>query len=287
MIMETEELPVQEVPAEREALDDYLDAIGRVPLLTTPQERVLSARVAAGDDRARTHMIEANLRLVVSIAKRYRGNGLDLIELIQEGNLGLIRAVEKFDGTRGLKFSTYATWWIRQAIQRGIAEKSRPIRLPVHAHDRQAKLRRADRDLRTALGREATSGELAERSGLPLAQVVQLRAAGRVSASLDENIGTGETRLGDVLVDLTDTDPLDDIDALQRARLVRASLHALDERARMILERRYGLDGNEPASCDQLGRELGVTAERIRQIEGEAVRRLRFTREAAVLRDAA
>src|SRR3954468_6764204 len=189
-------------------LDLWLNEIARIPLLTKPQELALAKRIELGDEDAKRHMIEANLRLVVSIAKKYRNNGLDLLELIQEGNLGLIRAVEKYDWRRDLKFSTYATWWIRQAVQRGIADKARTVRLPLHVHERTLRLNRLDRTLRAELGREPTVEELAEASKLSVAQTKTVRNAGSVSASLDEAVTEeGESVLADLFADRNAPDP--------------------------------------------------------------------------------
>jgi RNA polymerase primary sigma factor len=279
---------VHATPATTDSLDRFLDEIGRVPLLTKEQEVELAKRIEAGDEAARRHMIEANLRLVVSIAKKYRGHGLDLLELIQEGNLGLIRAVEKFDWRRDLKFSTYATWWIRQAVQRGIADKARTVRLPVHINERQAKIARAERALSTRLGREPTVEEISAEAKLPIKQVMGVRDAGRVSASLDETLtADGESTLADILPDVTSTDPSDAVSITHTQQVVGNALDELDERARFLLERRYGLDGAEPSTLDDLAAMLGLTRERIRQLENEALRRLAARRDLQALREAA
>jgi RNA polymerase primary sigma factor len=277
-----------DAPTSIDSLDLFLNAIGRTALLTKAEEIELAKRVEAGDERAKAHMIEANLRLVVSIAKKYRGNGLDLLELIQEGNLGLIRAVEKFDWRRDLKFSTYATWWIRQAVQRGIADKARTVRLPVHVTERQVKIARAERLLQAQLGRDPSVEEVAEEAKLPLAQVKAVRDAGRVTASLDESFTPdGESTLGDLLADVNAADPSEAVSEELQTQALREAVLELGERARFVLARRYGLDGEDPATLDQVARALGLTRERVRQIETEALRSLATRRELQPLRSAA
>jgi RNA polymerase primary sigma factor len=275
-------------PGSVDSLDLFLNAIGRTALLTKQDEIELAKRIEAGDERAKAHMIEANLRLVVSIAKKYRGNGLDLLELIQEGNLGLIRAVEKFDWRRDLKFSTYATWWIRQAVQRGIADKARTVRLPVHVTERQVKIARAERLLHAQLGREPSAEEVAEEAKLPIAQVRAVRDAGRVTASLDESFTPdGESTLGDLLADVNAVDPSEMVTDELQTQALRRAVQDLSERAQFVLSRRYGLDGEDPATLDQVARALGLTRERVRQIETEALRSLSTRRELQPLRPAA
>src|SRR5690349_6219490 len=223
-----------------ESLDLYLEAIGRTPLLTKAQEIALMQRVEAGDEAAREHMIRANLRLVVSVAKKYRGNGLDLLELIQEGNVGLIRAVDKYEWRRGLKFSTYATWWIRQAVQRGVADKARTVRLPLHVHERQQRLTKVDRELRGELGREPTVEELAKASKLSVNQTKTVRNAGAVSASLDEALSDDtDSVLADVISDRSQLDPSETLRHEHDRTTLHLALGTLDPRSRYILHRRY------------------------------------------------
>src|SRR3954469_8085209 len=266
-------------------LDLWLTEIARTPLLTKSQELALAKRIEAGDEVAKRHMIEANLRLVVSIAKKYRNNGLDLLELIQEGNLGLIRAVEKFDWRRDLKFSTYATWWIRQAVARGLADKSRTVRLPVHVVECVQKINRAERTLTLRLARDPTDEEIAKEARLPIAQVLAVRSAARSSMSLDEPIGDdGESSVSDLLADENALDPSDVVAVEQRNQALSDALDALPQRARMVLVRRYGLDGEDPYTLDEIARELGLTRERVRQIEVETLRQLSALRELQDLR---
>ena len=262
-----------------DALQLFLREIGRHPLLTAADEVELSKRIERGDLEAKKRMIECNLRLVVSIAKNYRNQGLPFLDLIQEGMFGLIRAVEKFEWQRGLKFSTYATWWIRQAVARAIADKARTIRVPVHVVERMQKMHRAERHLWTQLAREPSLEEIADEAGLPFQQAIEVRAAARSSTSLDQPIGEQEDAVfGDLVAG---DDPLPDEVTerrLQKEALDRA-LESLPERDRRVLELRYGLRGEEPHTLEHIGRRLGITRERVRQIEIESLSRLASLRE--------
>ncbi len=262
-----------------DALQLFLREIGRHPLLTAADEVELSKRIERGDLEAKKRMIECNLRLVVSIAKNYRNQGLPFLDLIQEGMFGLIRAVEKFEWQRGLKFSTYATWWIRQAVARAIADKARTIRVPVHVVERMQKMHRAERHLWTQLAREPSLEEIADEAGLPLQQAIEVRAAARASTSLDQPIGEQEDAVfGDLVAG---DEPLPDEvteKRLQKEALDRA-LESLPERDRRVLELRYGLRGEEPHTLEHIGRRLGITRERVRQIEIESLSRLASLRE--------
>jgi RNA polymerase primary sigma factor len=262
-----------------DALQLFLREIGRHPLLTAADEVELSKRIERGDIEAKKRMIECNLRLVVSIAKNYRNQGLPFLDLIQEGMFGLIRAVEKFEWQRGLKFSTYATWWIRQAVARAIADKARTIRVPVHVVERMQKMHRAERHLWTQLAREPSLEEIADEAGLPLQQAVEVRGAARASTSLDQPIGEQEDAVfGDLVAG---EEPLPDEVTerrLQKEALDRA-LESLPERDRRVLELRYGLRGEEPHTLEHIGRRLGITRERVRQIEIESLSRLASLRE--------
>jgi RNA polymerase primary sigma factor len=262
-----------------DALQLFLREIGRHPLLTAADEVELSKRIERGDMAAKQRMIECNLRLVVSIAKNYRNQGLPFLDLIQEGMFGLIRAVEKFEWQRGLKFSTYATWWIRQAVARAIADKARTIRVPVHVVERMQKMHRAELHLWTQLAREPSLEEIADEAGLPLQQAIEVRAAARASTSLDQPIGEQEDAVfGDLVAG---DDPLPDEvteKRLQKEALDRA-LESLPERDRRVLELRYGLRGEEPHTLAHIGRRLGITRERVRQIEIESLSRLASLRE--------
>ena len=263
-----------------DALQLFLRDAGRHPLLTAAQEVELAKRIERGDLDAKRTMIESNLRLVVSIAKKYRHQGLPFLDLIQEGTLGLIRAVEKFDWRRGFKFSTYATWWIGQAVARGLADTARTIRMPVHIIERMQKLNRTERVLWMELGREPTLVEVAERADLPLGQALEVRAGARASGSLDQPLGEQE---GAVFGDLVaDQGPLPEervADTLRNEALAEA-LAALGDRERTLIILRYGLYGSEPMTLGQIGRELGISRERVRQLETEALKRLARVREA-------
>jgi RNA polymerase primary sigma factor len=257
-----------------DALQLFLREAGRHPLLTAAQEVELAKRVERGDREAKQRMIHSNLRLVVSIAKHYRNQGMPFLDLIQEGTLGLIRAIEKFDWRRGYKFSTYATWWIRQAVARGLADKSRTIRMPVHIVERLHKLNRAERQLWTRLGREPTLEEIAEEANLPLHQAKEVRSAARTSASLDAPVGEyDDAVLGDFVAG---DDPLPDelVEDSLRSRVLADAVGSLPERQRDVLVLRYGLGDAEPRTLEDIGRRLGLTRERVRQIEVEALQRL-------------
>jgi RNA polymerase primary sigma factor len=255
----------------------YLDEIGRNPLLTAEDEVRLAKAIEAGDESARRTMIESNLRLVVSIARRYPATGLPLSDLVQEGNLGLLRAVEKFDWRRGVKFSTYATWWIKQAITRGAADRgASPIRLPVHVAEQLGRLRRTEARLADRLGREPTTGELAVELRLPATAVVRLRGAAQAVASLDTPVGEdGAAALQDLLADDAAVGPDElAVEAVGHAALEQA-LAGLSERARQVLVLRFGLDSGSPRTLEEVAAVLGVSRERVRQVELGALAALR------------
>ncbi len=257
-----------------DALQLFLREAARHPLLTAAQEVELTKRVERGDVDARQTMIESNLRLVVSIAKRYRHQGLPFLDLIQEGTLGLIRAVEKFDWRRGFKFSTYATWWIAQGVVRGLADKARTIRMPVHIVERMQKLNRAERTLWTELGREPSLAEVAERAGLSLQQALDVRAASRASTSLDEPLGDrGDAVFGD-LVPGEGPLPEERVEETLRNEALAGAIAILGERERGVIVHRYGLYGSDPETLDEIGRRLGVSRERVRQLETKALKNL-------------
>ena len=262
-----------------DALQLFLREAGRHTLLTAAQEVALAKRIERGDLDAKQAMIQANLRLVISIAKNYRNQGLPFLDLIQEGTLGLIRAVEKFDWRRGFKFSTYATWWIRQAVARALADKARTIRMPVHIVERLQKMNRAERSLWTVLGREPTLEEIADEANLTLQQVHEVRAAARASTSLDAPIGdTDDAVLGDVVAG-DDLLPEEKVELELRSQALQAALGSLPDREREVVTLRYGLGGTEPKTLEEIGRRLGLTRERVRQIEIDSLRRLAAQRE--------
>ena len=273
--------------ATTDALQLFLNEAARYPLLTAAQEVELAKRVERGDKEAKDRMINSNLRLVVSIAKKYQGHGLSLLDLIQEGIIGLIRAVEKFDWRRGSKFSTYATWWIRQAVQRGVANKARDIRVPIHVLDRERKLQRAERELSTKLGRQPTEEEIARAAKLPMKQVEEVRGAARAVTSLDRPLGDENAgSLGDVLAGEQPA-PEEDLTVSLREELLHQALESLPEREREVLRLRYGLTGDEAQSLEAIGRRMGLTRERVRQLETQALNRLAVNRELAALGEAA
>ncbi len=271
--------------ATTDALQLFLNEAGRWPLLTKEEEIELAKLIERGDEQAKERMINSNLRLVVSIAKRYQGHGLSLLDLIQEGIIGLIRAVEKFDWRRGFKFSTYATWWIRQAVQRGVANKSRTIRLPVHIADREQKMARAERLLAPKLGRQPTEEEIAKQAKLPLKQVREVRHAARAITSLDKPLGAdSEGRFGDLFAS-EGAEPEEELTVSLEEDVLRRAVAQLPEREREVVTRRYGLNGErDPASLATIGRELGLTRERVRQIEASALEQLAVNREIEALK---
>jgi len=254
----------------------YMREISQVPLLTAAEEVSLAKALEHGDERARKRLIESNLRLVVSVARRYSGRGLSFLDLIQEGNLGLIRAVEKFDYKMGYKLSTYATWWIRQAVTRALADQGRTIRLPVHVAEQVRRLLRTRRQLAQKLNREPTIAELAKESGLDEKRVQDLLDLVEVPVSLETPVGDGESLYGDLIEDTHSETP--DETTAQRSRsneLARALAH-LNPRMRRVLALRFGLDGETPQTLEEVGAGLGITRERVRQLESRALRELRM-----------
>ncbi|MGV0634036.1 sigma-70 family RNA polymerase sigma factor [Mycolicibacillus trivialis] len=290
----------------------YLNGIGKTALLTAADEVELAKRIEAGlyakhlletrprfgekrrntlavvvrdGEAARRHLLEANLRLVVSLAKRYTGRGMPLLDLIQEGNLGLIRAMEKFDYAKGFKFSTYATWWIRQAITRGMADQSRTIRLPVHLVEQVNKLARIKREMHQRLGREASDEELAEESGIPVEKIHDLLDHSRDPVSLDMPVGSDEEApLGDFIEDAEAMSAENAVIAEMLHTDVRSVLATLDEREQQVIRLRFGLDDGQPRTLDQIGKLFGLSRERVRQIEREVMAKLRYGDRADRLR---
>jgi RNA polymerase primary sigma factor len=278
---------VQLAVSTTDALQLFLNEAGRYKLLTAPEEVELAKRIERGDKEAKDLLINSNLRLVVSIAKRYQGHGLSLLDLIQEGIIGLIRAAEKFDWRKGFKFSTYATWWIRQAVQRGVANKARTIRIPVHIVEREQRIARAERELIAKLERAPTDEELSSAAKLPLKQVREVRAAARAVASLDKPVGEDDSASYGDLFASQEAQPDEQVELELTQEAVHTALAELPEREQQILKLRYGLNGSqEPKSLEQIGRLLGITRERVRQLESEALRRLAERREIAALKAA-
>ena len=265
----------------------YLRSIGRVDLLTAAQEVELAQRIERGDMLAKRQMVEANLRLVVSIAKGYLGRGLSFLDLIQEGSLGLIRAVEKFDYRRGYKFSTYATWWIRQAVTRAIADKARTIRIPVHMVEKLNRVAHVERQLVQRLGREPEAAEIAEELRWPVSDVRDILRVAQLPVSLEKPVGDeDESELGDFVADDAVLEPFEEASEHLQKEGVRRALDALPERERQVIELRYGLGGAEPLTLEEVGRTFGVTRERIRQIENNTLKKLKRLPEAQMLREA-
>ncbi|HKJ56863.1 MAG TPA: sigma-70 family RNA polymerase sigma factor [Nitriliruptoraceae bacterium] len=302
-MVEGEERPeATPLSASADSVRQYLNEIGRTELLTAEQEVDLAKRFQAGlhadrvlavDDldarrkaqlrmisrqgqRAKDHMIQANLRLVVSVARKFRGRGVDLLALIQEGNLGLIRGVEKFDHTKGYKFSTYATWWIRQALQRGLANTGRTVRLPVHVHELMGKIRYTEFALLQQLGRDPTEAEVAEELGLALSRLQEVKQAAQDVASLDKPIGEdGDATMGELVPDDHAIDPEESATGLMARFEVERALGSLTDRERMVLMLRYGLADGEEHTLEDIGTQFGLTRERIRQIEKKTLTKLR------------
>jgi RNA polymerase primary sigma factor len=271
-----------------DALQLFLKDIGKVQLLTAAQEVELAKRIERGDHTAKQAMVEANLRLVVSIAKRYRNQGLPFLDLIQEGTIGLVRAAEKFDYRKGFKFSTYATWWIRQAVARALADKARTIRMPVHVVEKLNKIVRAERKLRAEFGREPSSAEIALEIDLGIQEVEQIRRSAQAPVSLEKPVGDEEeSEFGHFLQDDTQLLPDEVAEVNMRKDALVRILGTLSARERRVLELRYGLDGQQPRTLDEVGRTFSVTRERIRQIENQSLKKLRALAEAHSLRSVA
>jgi RNA polymerase primary sigma factor len=271
-----------------DSLQVFLKDIGKVDLLTAAQEVELAKRIERGDECAKQQMVEANLRLVVSIAKRYRNQGLPFLDLIQEGTIGLVRAAEKFDYRKGFKFSTYATWWIRQAVARALADKGRTIRMPVHVVEKLNKILRTERELRAELGHEPTSEEIARVLELPVEEVEQVRRSAQAPVSLEKPVGDDdESEFGHFLEDDSEPPPDEAAAVILRNETLVRLLGMLAERERRVLELRYGLNGEAPSTLDEVGRAFNVTRERIRQIENQSLKKLRSLAEAQKLREVA
>jgi RNA polymerase primary sigma factor len=278
--------PAREVSTD--ALQLFLKDIGKVDLLTAAQEVELAKRIERGDHRAKQEMVEANLRLVVSIAKRYRNQGLPFLDLIQEGTIGLVRAAEKFDHRKGFKFSTYATWWIRQAVARALADKARTIRMPVHVVEKLNKIVRSERKLRAELGREPTSAEVAADLDLTVDEVDHIRRSSQIPVSLEKPVGDDEeSEFGHFLTDENEPLPEEYVEETLRKDTLKRILAMLSQRERRVLELRYGLNGERPRTLDEVGRTFNVTRERIRQIENQTLKKLRALADAQKLRDVA
>jgi RNA polymerase primary sigma factor len=270
-----------------DALQLFLRDIRRHPLLTAAQEVELAKRIERGDLDAKERMVNSNLRLVVSIAKKYQGHELSLLDLIQEGILGLIRAAEKFDWRKGYKFSTYATFWIRQAIQRGLANQGRTIRLPVHIGQRERKIAKAERELSVELGRPPTDDELADRADISLRELRETREFSRTVTSLERPVGAeGDTELGELLPSDA-PEPVEEVEIGLRQQAVHRALENLSEQEQQVIRLRYGINGDEPTPLREAGRRLGLSPERVRRIEHRALERLACTREVAGLAEAA
>ncbi len=281
-----EEIEVQEVSTD--ALQLFLKDVGRVDLLTAAQEVELAKRIERGDHRAKQEMVEANLRLVVSIAKRYRNQGLPFLDLIQEGTIGLVRAAEKFDYRKGFKFSTYATWWIRQAVARALADKARTIRMPVHVVEKLNKIVRSERKLRAELGREPLAFEIARDLELTPEEVEQIRRTAQSPVSLEKPVGDEEeSEFGHFITDESVPLPEEAAEVTLRKETLEKILSQLSQRERKVLELRYGLNGEHPRTLDEVGRAFNVTRERIRQIENQSLKKLRALAESQKLRDVA
>jgi RNA polymerase primary sigma factor len=289
-VADEEEEQQAEEPREvsTDALQLFLKDIGKVDLLTAAQEVELAKRIERGEHSAKQEMVEANLRLVVSIAKKYRNQGLPFLDLIQEGTIGLVRAAEKFDYRKGFKFSTYATWWIRQAVARALADKARTIRMPVHVVEKLNKIVRSERKLRAELGREPTAAEIGRDLDLTPEEVEHIRRSAQTPVSLEKPVGDeDESEFGHFITDENLPLPDEEAEITMRKETLRKILHTLSSRERQVLELRYGLDGQHPRTLDEVGRTFNVTRERIRQIENQSLKKLRALAEAVKLRDVA
>jgi RNA polymerase primary sigma factor len=285
-----EEQEAAEEPREvsTDALQLFLKDIGKVDLLTAAQEVELAKRIERGDHEAKQEMVEANLRLVVSIAKKYRNQGLPFLDLIQEGTIGLVRAAEKFDYRKGFKFSTYATWWIRQAVARALADKARTIRMPVHVVEKLNKIVRSERKLRAELGREPTAVEIGRDLDLTGDEVEHIRRSAQTPVSLEKPVGDeDESEFGHFITDENLPLPDEEAEITMRKETLRKILGTLSSRERQVLELRYGLDGQHPRTLDEVGRTFNVTRERIRQIENQSLKKLRALADAGKLREVA
>ena len=270
-----------------DALQLFLRDVRRYPLLSKEKEVELAKRIEQGDLEAKEQMINSNLRLVVSLAKRYQGHELPLLDLIQEGIFGLIRAAEKFDWRKGYKFSTYATFWIRQAIQRGLANKARTIRIPVHIGQRERKIARAERELAAGLGRDPTDEEIAAKAELSVDEIQETRDVTRTITSLDRPIGEeGDTQLGDLL-ESEDRGPEEEVQIGLREETLRAAIDRLPEREREVVRLRYGINGDDPTPLREAGRRLGMSPEGVRRLETQALKHLAAEREVEALHEAA
>jgi RNA polymerase primary sigma factor len=271
-----------------DSLQLFLKDIGKVRLLTAQEEVDLAKRIERGDLDAKQKMVESNLRLVVSIAKNYRNQGLPFLDLIQEGTLGLVRAAEKFDYRKGFKFSTYATWWIRQAIARALADKARTIRIPVHVVEKLNKIGRAERKLVTELGREPTAEEISEATGIDPEEVDSIKRSAQAPVSLEKPVGDEEeSEFGQFIADERAESPYERAAEILTKEALREALENLSYRERRVLELRYGLGGEHPRTLDEVGRTFNVTRERIRQIENQSLKKLQSLAEAQKLRDVA
>ncbi len=280
-----EEAEVDQREVSTEALQLFLKDIGKVDLLTAAQEIELAKRIERGDHRAKQDMVAANLRLVVSIAKRYRNQGLPFLDLIQEGTIGLVRAAEKFDHRKGFKFSTYATWWIRQAVARALADKARTIRMPVHVVEKLNKILRTERKLRAERGREPCSQEIAHELDLTVDEVDQIRRSAQTPVSLEKPVGDDEeSEFGHFITDELAPQPEEVAEDILRKEALVKILGTLSERERRVLELRYGLNGEQPRTLDEVGRTFQVTRERIRQIENQSLKKLRALADSQKLR---
>ncbi len=284
------ELADTETISEGLALTDpvriYLKEIGRVPLLSQEEEQALAQRIEQGDKEAKNQMIEANLRLVVAVAKRYVGRGMHFLDLIQEGNMGLLKAVEKFDYRKGYKFSTYATWWIRQSITRAIADQARTIRIPVHMVETINKVARASHQLVQELGREPNATEIAEYLDLPLSKVEEIMKLSQEPISLETPVGEeDDSHLGDFIQDSEVSEPMEAAAANSLREQLEKALHMLTPREEKVLRLRFGFEDGKTHTLEEVGREFNVTRERVRQIESKALRRLRHPSKSKALRD--